>query len=64
MLLRLLLVLVAVAGLSLGGCKKEEPPQNALDQMKQDADKMADDAADMADDMAKQAGDMADEAAE
>ena len=53
MMLRMLLVLVAVAGLSLGGCKKEEPtPQDVMDEMKQNADEMADDAKDIADDMA------------
>lgn len=58
MILRMLLVLVAVAGLSLSGCKKEEPtPQEVMDQMEQMADEMADDAKDMADDMAE---DMAD----
>lgn len=65
MLLRMLLILIAIAGLSLGGCKKEEPTtQDVMDQMKQDAEKAADDAADMADDMAKQAQDIVDEATE
>jgi len=46
MMLRMLLVLVAVVGLSLGGCKKEEPtPASMMDQMKQDAEKAADEAA-------------------
>jgi len=58
MILRMLLVLVAVAGLSLGGCKKEEPELNdVMDEMKEVAEDMADDAKDMADDMAE---DMAD----
>lgn len=46
MMLRMLLVLVAVMGLSLGGCKKKEPtPAETMDQMKQDAEKAGDEAA-------------------
>ena len=46
MVLRMLLVLVAVAGLSLGGCKKKEEPTPAatMDQLKQDAKKAAEQA--------------------
>lgn len=44
MMLRMLLVLVAVLGLSLGGCKKEEPA-SPLDQVKEEAEKAADEAA-------------------
>ncbi|MHC4855866.1 MAG: hypothetical protein ACYS72_05625 [Planctomycetota bacterium] len=45
MMLRMLLVLVAVAGLSVGGCKKEEPtPADTMDQMKQEAEKAAEEA--------------------
>lgn len=45
MMLRMLLVLVAVAGLSLGGCKKEEPtPADTMDQLKQEAEKAAEEA--------------------
>ena len=64
MLLRLLLVLVAVCGLTLGGCSKEEPqePAGGMDQMKQDAENMVDDTEDVAEDMADEAEDMADEA--
>ncbi len=46
MMLRMLLVLVAVLGLTLGGCEKKEPTvSDVVDQVKEDADKAADEAA-------------------
>ena len=46
MLLRMLLVLVAVVGLSVSGCSKKEPTVgDVVDQAKEDADKAADEAA-------------------
>jgi hypothetical protein len=45
MMLRMLLVLVAVLGLTLGGCEKKEPTVgDVVDQAKEDAEKTADDA--------------------
>lgn len=63
MMLRMLLVLVAVAGLSVGGCKKEEPtPAGMMDQMKQDAEKAADEAAPAVEEAAADAQKAAEEA--
>ena len=45
MMLRMLLVLVAVAGLSLAGCKKKEPTiQDKMQEVKKEAEKTADEA--------------------
>lgn len=66
MMLRMLLVLVAVLGLSLSGCKKEEPKpmEPMMDQMKQDAEKAVEEAAPAAEEAAKDAQEAAGEAAE
>ena len=65
MMLRMLLVLVAVAGLSLGGCKKEEPaPADMMDQMKQDAEKAVEEAAPAAEEAAADAEKAVEKAAE
>ena len=56
MMLRMLLVLVAVLGLTLGGCEKKEPTVgDVVDQTKEDADKAADDAQPAAEDAAADA---------
>ena len=56
MLLRMLLVWVAVVGLSVSGCSKKEPTiGDVVDQAKEDADKAADEAQPAADDAAKDA---------
>lgn len=45
MVLRMLLVLVAVVGLSVSGCSKKEPTVgDVVNQAKEDADKAADEA--------------------
>jgi hypothetical protein len=63
MMLRMLLVLVAVVGLSLGGCKKKEPtPAETMDQMKQEAEKTADEAAPAAEEAAADAQEAVEEA--
>jgi len=67
MMLRMLLILVALVGLSLGGCAKEEPAQTVVDtatEMAEDAEDAAEDMADEAEDMADEAEDAADEMAE
>ena len=56
MMLRMLLVLVAVLGLTLGGCEKKEPTVgDVVDQAKEDADKTADEAQPAAEDAAADA---------
>ncbi len=56
MLLRMLLVCVAVVGLSVSGCSKKEPTiGDVVDQAKEDADKTADEAAPVADEAAADA---------
>ena len=56
MMLRMLLVLVAVFGLTLGGCEKKEPTVgDVVDQAKEDADKTADEAQPAAEDAAADA---------
>ena len=56
MILRMLLVLVAVLGLTLGGCEKKEPTVgDVIDQAKEDADKAADEAAPVAEEAAADA---------
>jgi hypothetical protein len=53
MMLRMLLVLVAVVGLSVSGCSKKEPTVgDVVDQAKEDADKTADEAAPAAEEAA------------
>lgn len=62
MMLRMLLVLVAVAGLSLGGCKKEEPtPASTIDQMKQEAEKAAEETAPVAEEAVEDVKEAAEE---
>lgn len=58
MLLRLLLIVVAVLGLSLGGCKKKEP---TLQDMQKEAQKQAEETKDATEDAKEAAGDMAEE---
>jgi len=59
----MLLVLVAVAGLSLGGCKKKEPaPADMMNQMKQDAEKAGDETKSAAEKAAADAQKAAEEA--
>ena len=56
MLLRMLLVLVAVVGLSVSGCSKKEPTiGDVVDQAKEDAEKTADEAQPAVDDAVKDA---------
>ena len=56
MVLRMLLVLVAVFGLTLAGCEKKDPTVgDVVDQAKEDADKTADDAQPAAEDAAADA---------
>jgi len=56
MLLRMLLVWVAVVGLSVSGCSKKEPTiGDVVDQAKEDADKTADEAAPVAEEAAADA---------
>ena len=56
MMLRMLLVLVAVVGLSVSGCSKKEPTVgDVVDQAKEDADKTADEAQPAAEDAAADA---------
>ena len=65
MVLRMLLVLVAVVGLSVSGCKKKEPTiGDVVDQAKQDADKAADEAAPAAEEAAADAEEAVDAAKE
>jgi hypothetical protein len=54
----MLLILVALFGLSLGGCKKEQPAAPA----ETTAQEMVEDAEDAAEEMADEAEEMADEA--
>ena len=63
MVLRMLLVLVAVVGLSVSGCSKKEPTiGDVVDQAKEDADKAADEAAPAAEEVAAEAEDAAKDA--
>ena len=56
MLLRILLVLVAVVGLSVSGCEKKEPTiGDVVDQAKEDADKAAEEAAPAVEEAVKEA---------
>ena len=56
MMLRMLLVLVAVFGLSVSGCSKKEPTVNdVVDQAQKDAEKAADEAEPVAEEAAKDA---------
>ena len=56
MLLRMLLVLVAVVGLSVSGCSKKEPTiGDVVDQAKEDAEKTAEDAEPAGEEAAKDA---------
>ena len=65
MMLRMLLVLVAVVGLSVSGCKKEEPTapiSEAVEQVQEDADTAAEEAAPAAEDAAAEAKKAAEDA--
>ena len=56
MMLRMLLVLVAVVGLSVSGCSKKEPTVgDMVKQAEKDADKAADEAAPVVEDAAADA---------
>lgn len=56
MMLRMLLVLVAAIGLTLGGCSKKEPTVgDVVDQAKEDAEKASDEAQPAAEEAAKDA---------
>ena len=63
MVLRMLLVLVAVLGLTLGGCEKKEPTiGEQIDQAKQEAEAAAEEAQPAAEDAAEDAEDVAKDA--
>lgn len=63
MMLRMLLVLIAVLGLSLGGCKKEEPtPVETGTMMTEEAEKAVEEAAPAAEEAAKEAAEEAEKA--